>query len=142
MDSEQIIKLGKSLEDAKKLLAEVQDLKLEKSRLERNTKCLQKARQELQNNYNNDKQEKETEIGKLENSIRIFEARRSNLASSTIPETERLSNLKQETDKKLAALDNRTTELDGQSDRQKKENNRIEDKKDIIAQIVELAKGL
>lgn len=133
-----IMKLEKSVEEAKVLQSEIRENKQKKARLERDIEILQRTKTDEQAQYEQDKSERASSISKLNASIEQLEAKRVNLATSTAPEINRLTKLKKEVTDKQGKLDRDQLLLDAKSDRVAKDQVRIDNKKEAIKQIKEL----
>lgn len=142
MDAEQLISLGKSLEESKKIKTEIKDGKLEKARLDKNIVILRRANAEEQAQYDKDKAKRKADKAKVEESIKLLETKRANLASSTVPAIKKLNALKEEVNGKQAKLDADSEALTIKDDRVAKENNKIREKKEVLIKIGELTKNL
>jgi len=141
-DIAKAIELGKSLDDLKKLKSDIQEAKLEKAKLEKNIVILKKANAEEQQEYEQDKKERDEQIRQLESNIKLLEAKRSNLATSAVPEVKRLEGLKAELAKTNAGLEKKQSELDTKYEVLSKREGKIEGKKEVLAQIVKLTQKL
>lgn len=137
-----IINLEKSVEEAKALKAGLQADKLEKARLEKDIKILRRTKEEEEKEYKEFKTSSAKYKGRLEDNIKTLERNRANLASSAVPEIEKLNKLRAEQDQRIAKIDTYQERVALQEKRNNEAKNKIEDKKDILTQIGELAKRL
>lgn len=142
MDAEQLISLGKSLEESKKIKSEIRESKLEKARLDKNIVILKRANAEEQSTYNADSAKRKRDKAKIEADIAELETKRATLASSTIPELKKLNALKEEVTGKQAKLDAETEASSAKDERLTKEASKIKEKKEVLVQIGDLTKKL
>jgi hypothetical protein len=142
MDAQNIIELGKSFEEAKKIKVEIREGKLEKATLEKNIIILKRANAEEQTEYEQNKKGRDEQISLLKNNIKLLEVKRANLATSTVPEIRRLEAILIELAKTETDIKREQNELVAKTDTLNKGESKLEDKKKILIQIYELVKRL
>lgn len=137
-----ILDLGKTAQELEGVKKEIEELKQVKGQLDHEVALLKKTRIEENDLFSKEQIERKAKKEELEKAINELQNHRSSLSNSAIPELLKLQNLKDSIDSGKVTLDNQQERLNAQVNQHSKNQQELEDKKEILKQIKELTEKL
>lgn len=136
------LELGKSLEELKNLQTEIDSAKQDKARIEKDILILKNSLAEEKNRYEVEKTGMERRKTELQNLLKEIEVKRAGLASSAIPEIEKLERMKKDIEVRENILSKEKELFIESSTKLNKERKATDHQKEILKQIMVLVGNL
>lgn len=136
------LELGKSLEELKNLQTKIDSAKQDKARIEKDILILKNSLAEEKNRYEVEKTGIERRKTELQNLLKEIEVKRAGLASSAIPEIEKLEQMKKDIEVRENILSKEKELFIESSAKLNKERKATDHQKEILKQIMVLTGNL